>query len=549
MFSFERIKKVVLFVLVFFVMSIFVMNAQGKGQNRETTFCSVEFNSHYYPQKAQRQIDSLKVNIPKDQISNYQGYFDLIHAQLMSQTSGADSVLNYMESAISFFTLHKNDLWLARCYFHMGEIAEVSGMFEQAKINFYDVISLIGNQHSEVVGLAYLGVGRCKNALQEKVDDEFSIGISVLEKSNRLEYRLYAEVMKAYKKLKDKDTPTNLLPIAKVYDDLGLLKRVVSTYKLIASSYKAQQKYDSAHYYCDKAISVCEYYKIGNQFLPALYQFKGVLYYSQKYYTDAKVFLLKSLDLYNENNQQNRSVYALNYLHEISYLENDYEKAYEYLSKYQYLNEKEASSEKVNQAKVLEINNKVSLLRRRLAKLKADRRASELFFYLIIIFITAVLGVVILYFINYQKRKKKLIDELNKEFNNLLMGIGEKQLLEHRLSIQNQQKVQMAFEKNQIPESDLGHSFDSCYMETINMFTESFPSLTKTEVRYAVMLCLKLPVEIIAKIQNVQPSSIRKAKQRIRTKLDISDNLDQYLQNYREKQISEVERRKNLPIN
>ncbi len=529
-------------------MGNFIMYAQGEEQNRETAFCTVEFNSHYYPQKAQRQIDSMEVVFSENQLLQYQGYFDLIHSQLLSQRFCSDSILHYLESAISFFTIQENNVWLGKCYFHLGEIAEMSGMFEQAKIDYYETISLFGNKNNEVVGLAYLGIGRCKKGLQEEIGNELQIGISILEKSNSIEYRLYAEIMKAYKDLKQEDTPSKLLPIANVYDNLDLKERVVTTYKLIASSFKVQQKYDSAHYYCDKAISVCEYNKMGNQFLPALYQFKGVLYYKQHCYTDAKVFLLRSLELYKENNQERRSVYALDYLHDLSYQEKDYEKAYDYLNQYLHLKEQESSEEKIKQARVLEINNKVSLLKGQVATLRSEKKANALVFYLVIVFVLFILGGVILYFLNYQKRKKKMIDELNKEFHNLLMGIGEKQLLEHRLSTQNQHTVQKAFEKNQIQDSDLGHSFDSCYMETINMFTESFPSLTKTEVRYAVMLCLKLPVDIIAKVQNVQPSSIRKAKQRIRTKLDISNNLEQYLQNYREKQISEVEKRKNVMI-
>ncbi len=344
--------------------------------------------------------------------------------------------------------------------------------------------------------------------------------------------------MNAYCHIEDKSVPNILMRIANQYENLGLEERVVSIYKLIASSYKASQNYDSAHFYCDKSIFICKNYNVASEMLPALYQLKGVLYYNGGNYEDAKTFFLRSLKLYNETNQQGRSIYALDYLHDIFVKENNYVKAYFYLKKYQYLIKKKSSEEKINLAKVLEINNKVVLLHEQLAKLKAN----ELFFYLVILFFVVIIVGFIVYFRHYQKRKKQMVDGLNKEFHNLLMGIGEKQLLENRLTLHNHKKVEIEFEKNQILDGNLGQSFDNCYMETINMFKESFPTLTKTEVRYAVMLCLKLPVEIIAKVQNVQPSSIRKAKQRIRTKLEVSDNLEQYLQDYREKQISNISR-------
>ncbi len=543
MFNFLALNKIFLYLWSLITL-IFVfsrsLNAQDEIDIIDSAFQEIEFDAKYYPKIVKNQLDSLILSIPEDKYLNYRGYVDLINAITLDKDMESDSALHYLESALSFFTFNENKVWLGKCYLHLGELEELSGLYEQAKINFYEVISLYGENKSDDVGLAYLGLGRCKKVLHEDLEDELQMGISILENSDKIEYSLYAQLMSAFFNLQDVETTGKLKFIAKEYQGLNLQNRVVTIYKLIASSFQGQQNYDSAHYYCDKAISLCQESFVADEMIPALYQFKGFLFYNQKMYEKAKLYLLESLGLYDSYNQTSRSKYALNILHQISHKEGDFKTAYKYLIRYQRIVEEQSSEEKIKLAKIMEINNKVDLLKSQLARLKVEKKASVFVLYLIIVIAIVILGSVGVYFYNYQKQKLQTIKELNKEFNNLLIGIGEKQLLEHRLGQKSRKKVAQVFEKSQTPDGDIGQSFDHCYMETINMFTNNFPQLTKTEVRYAVMLCLKLPAEVIAKVQNVQPSSIRKAKQRIRTKLEIADNLEQYLQEFREKQMSNL---------
>ena len=70
----------------------------------------------------------------------------------------------------------------------------------------------------------------------------------------------------------------------------------------------------------------------------------------------------------------------------------------------------------------------------------------------------------------YQKNKKAKIEELNKEFHNILIGIGEKRLLEHRLKdkLKANDLINMDIKTDTINGvSEMADSFDSCYMETI----------------------------------------------------------------------------------
>lgn len=431
----------------------------------------------------------------------------------------------------------------------MGNIAESSGLYEQAKINFYEAIRLGDVNDKITIGAAYIGIGRCKRALEESFTEESAMGISLLSEVSQVEVRLYADFMKQYFRLKEKDASVKLSSIAKEYVERKLYDRAVSAYKVLASSYHGRLQYDSAHFYCDRAIEISESNNVGKLILPAMYQFKGMLYFKQNKLNTADAYFRKSLTLYRSNHQPNRMSYVYNYLHQIDKARGDYLKAYEDLEAYIELVEKTSSAEKVRLAKVLEINNKVELMKSQLVQLKVEKKASEFMLYLVLIITVVLLSGVGVYVYMYQKSKKAKIDELNKEFHNLLIGIGEKQLLQHRLSSTNKNRVvgsggselfrDMDGYKN-LDNTGLSDNFDSCYLETINLFTEAFPQLTKTEIRYAVMICLRLPMEIIAKVQSVQPASVRKAKQRIRAKLNVVDSLEDYLQEFREKQISNL---------
>ncbi len=506
-------------------------------------FSELEFNSAYRQEQVASELDSIRNSVSEDFYNKKSGYFDFIHAQLLFYNLELDSSLIYLEKTLSYFTLYENDKWLSKCQLLLGRVAEVSGLMEQAKINYYESIKLSENQHNVDLGFAYVGLARCKRALKENCKEELNMGVKYLTESDHIEAKLFGEFMDQLFDLDSNNAPERLNEIAQKYLQHNMYERVVNVYKVIASSYHAQLNFDSAHMYCDKAIDLCEKKNVGKVIIPALYQFKGVLYYKQKQYNVAEVYFKQSLGLYKSHNQTNRMLYTYNYMHKIDLAKEHYLKAYEDLKEYLSILQETTSDEKMRYAKVLEVNNKVELMKSQLEQLKIKKKASEFMLYLVLVITIALLCGVAVYVYLYQKNKKAKIEELNKEFHNLLIGIGEKQLLEHRLShsVKKNRKIEEELENSFSNENgDIGDSFDSCYMETINLFTDSFPQLTKTEVRYAVMICLKLPIEVIAKVQNVQPGSIRKAKQRIRTKLNVSDNLESYLQEYREKKISSI---------
>lgn len=538
--------RLVTFLLVGILFCLHPICAQViADDNMDKIFSSIDFKIVYYPNEAHEELDSLKRSFGITDRKNYQGYLDYISAQLLFSSLDVDSSLVKIELAISFFTRLENKRWLTKSQFFLGRIAETSGLMEQAKINYYKAISLASNNENREKGFSYLGIARCKRELEEPFEEEFRSGILLLGKSKKEEIRLYARFMSQLFDLSSSESPSVLNTVAFRYLRLGLFEYAVNVYKVIANSFNAQEQYDSAHYYCDKAMDICESHEVGKLIIPALYQSKGFLYYKQKNYGVAETYFRRSLDLYKTNNQSSRMLYTYKYLHKIDVAKGNYSKSYDDLNEYLKLTLETSSIEKVRLAKVLEINNKVDLMKSQLVQLKIEKKASEFMLYLVVVITIVIIGGLGIYIYLYQKHRKAKIEEINKEFHNLLIGIGEKKLLEHRLNKGVKRK-----DDDEIPlqtlssllveEGDLGDSFDNCYMETINLFTDAFPQLTKTEIRYSVMICLKLPMEIIAKVQNVQISSIRKAKQRIRIKLKVSDNLEVFLQEVREKQISDL---------
>ncbi len=541
----NRIRIILIGIFLLSNSTFFLVYSQDSNRKLDIDekFSDLEFNSAYHQEQVASELDSIQNSVSEDFYNKNSGYFDFIHAQLLFYNLELDSSLVYLEKTLSYFTLYENDKWLSKCQLLLGMVAEVSGFMEQAKINYYESIKLSENQNNVDLGLAYVGLARCKRALRENYKEELNLGVKYLTESDHIEARLFGEFMDQLFDLDSKNAPDKLNEIAQKYLQHNMYERVVNVYKVIASSYHAQLNFDSAHMYIDKAIDLCEEKNVGKVIIPALYQFKGLLYYKQKQYNVAEVYFIQSLDLYKSHNQTKRMLYTYSYMHKIDVAKEHYLKAYEDLKEYLSILQETTSDEKMRYAKVLEVNNKVELMKSQMEQLKIKKKASEFMLYLVLVITIALLCGVAVYVYLYQKNKKAKIEELNKEFHNLLIGIGEKQLLEHRLSrsVKKNRKIEEELENSFSNENgDIGDSFDSCYMETINLFTDSFPQLTKTEVRYAVMICLKLPIEVIAKVQNVQPGSIRKAKQRIRTKLSVSDNLESYLQEYREKKISSI---------
>ncbi|MCH2225067.1 MAG: LuxR C-terminal-related transcriptional regulator, partial [Crocinitomicaceae bacterium] len=56
--------------------------------------------------------------------------------------------------------------------------------------------------------------------------------------------------------------------------------------------------------------------------------------------------------------------------------------------------------------------------------------------------------------------------------------------------------------------------------------TSKFPNLTTSELQLIIYLRLGLPTKEIAQIKNVEPSSVRIFKHRLKTKLGISKEVD-----------------------
>ncbi|MBD3637463.1 MAG: tetratricopeptide repeat protein [Crocinitomicaceae bacterium] len=78
---------------------------------------------------------------------------------------------------------------------------------------------------------------------------------------------------------------------------------------------------------------------------------------------------------------------------------------------------------------------------------------------------------------------------------------------------------------------ELELKIDQAHQEFILRLTDQFPKLTKTEQRLSSLIMLELSTKDISVIMNINPESVKKARNRLRKKLgiDASDNLVEFL--------------------
>ncbi|WP_289053269.1 helix-turn-helix transcriptional regulator [Carboxylicivirga marina] len=135
------------------------------------------------------------------------------------------------------------------------------------------------------------------------------------------------------------------------------------------------------------------------------------------------------------------------------------------------------------------------------------------------------ISLVAYYIINRNKKRQLKIKAKNKDLHNLVVGINEKLRMQKRIGIEHDSISN--HKKNKLT---LSENFDLCYQESYQAILNEYPQLTKADARYALMFALGMSTEAICQIQSVQSSTVRKAKSRVREKLNLSK--DSKLEDY-----------------
>jgi tetratricopeptide (TPR) repeat protein len=331
--------------------------------------------------------------------------------------------------------------------------------------------------------------------------------------------------MNCISKLNDPQTPERLKVIAQEYAQLGLNNKEGGIYKTLAKLFLYSNHLDSAGFYIDKSLQHLSNDFPGASLIPASTHFKGMVYFHKKDYKNAQLYFNNALQLYDQFGQKGHKYHALKFLHRIDMINGDYKAAYNHISKENKNYNETRNREKQRMAKVAETTLHIGLMKEELVKIKYSKHINTLVFSCIVLFV--IMTSVFMYFRHRIKQRK--LKEKQRIMTSLLSGLGEKRHLLNRLELA--ENISNVTPTQSIKTTD---NFDQCFTETILHFQQKFDKLSSLEVRYAVMIGMGMPNTIIAEINNVQAPSIRKVKQRIRSKICMNTdcNLEQYFSQY-----------------
>jgi len=500
-----------------------------KNPSSDLVLHQIEEQIYYYPHLIKNQIDSLETLLSTDDSHPHVGQMAYLCGFMAYHKGEMDSALVYLEKALITWTQQEEFLGQAKCHLLLGWIAEGAGFWEQAKGDYCKTIQLTQAANCKETGLAYLGVARCKQILKEPVQNEFEKGISCLRATGKKEFALYADFSSFMFGDKNDETANHLKSVADKYMNLRLGNNAASVYKLLARYLMNQGQLDSSKVFLDKAIDVYDESYAQVSLMPGLKQFKGVLFFREQDYEQSRQSLLESIEWYDKLGKEGQKYYAYKYLYRIDTLHGNYQRAIYYQTRAFDSFKTARFKEKQLMAKVAEVDVKVLLMWQTIDRLEYTNKMNSIL-YCSAFVLTLLLLLIIFQLIRGRYRNEQRREqERTRQFQNLLVGLGEKRLFQQRIAESSD-----VISSGPVLSASLSDDFSTCYIETIQGFGRNFSQLSDTEIRYAVMFALNLSGDVITEIQNVQRTAIRKVKQRIRQKLELDNDrsLELYFQQF-----------------
>lgn len=473
---------------------------------------TIENLMHYYPSLAENKLDSLtSISAIHCQLD-----VDYIKSFLLYRKGNIDSSLVAVEACLKGYVINNNMEGQAKCKLLLGWISESIGQYEQAKINFYSSLNTSPKKSIQTVHSIH-GIARCKFYLNESIDDELKQVDKILIDINNKEYNLYSKFLSTIlnNNFQEKDIQ-DLLSLSIEFQELGLESNAANIIKSVALKYSDYNKLDSAIISINKGIALNTSNPYGFSILPALYQIKGSVYYKKNELDSASHYLNKALQLYDAHSLHDRKYYSYTLLRKIAFDKKEYIKAYDLLDKALQSEKKSKSITKARIAKLIEISSGINILSTNLEKLKFQQKTTVL-----LVFI-GLLGTAFAFYIvtKNNREKTRKANNKNKELHSLVIALNEKVLLQKRygrtFDATNQSSKTLT----------LAEKFDKCYNETLKSMSDEYSSLSNTECRYALLFGMDFGDDAICSIQSVQKATVRKARQRIRTKLSLAADIN-----------------------
>jgi DNA-binding CsgD family transcriptional regulator len=420
-------------------------------------------------------------------------------------------------------------------------------------------------QNSKWIASYYIKVGRYQEAIDYKKQ---GIGISkdtltILKLYNDIGFIYYQDnqldsAIHYYKKIVEYDVDTERFSgiIGLAMGNIGAVYMFKKDYKTALRYLKIDAELNwnrdlTSYYNALNSQSECYYfledYKSSIKTLDGLKKFKS---------NDLKKIgshsVLKTYKLYMDSYAKlNQSALSLEYMNKYFNLKDSIS-----LDKLTY----ESLYKEVFNYKLSNIQKDLEVSNTKIELIEAKKQRVNFSTYLLIIFILLILVIIIAYF-NRQRRNSQIqrlntelmvleIANKKKDLNNVASNLSfiRKFIDEALEKIKNIQKatpenikseiISLSHEFKRFKNSDenlavLQTDFEKTNSQFFSELEKQFPELTQNERELCGMLLLKLSTKDIASFRNVTPNAVKKARQRLRKKLPLSEkeSITKFLEN------------------
>ena len=509
------------FILIGVIVFIFITFPSFGIVSYESSLKNIEEKIYYYPSQAEKMLDSLLLQHSLGNEKKYNGELSFLKGFMEWHKGNMDNSINFLDSALISFIKQGNITGQANCYLLMGWISQYDNYLEQAKIYFYKTINILNNEPLANVGIAYINISLCKKQLKEPYKEDLNRGIKYLEHTGNIEFQLYGQYKRLEDNIKEPGSISLLNNIAEQYINIGINNGASSVYKSIAMYYY-RIKPDSALIYLNKAIKIYDNKYPQASLMPSMHQLKGIVYRLQNDFKAARKEFMQSIDFYKKHDQLISSYYVYHSLYLLDKNEKNYESSLKNLVLADKYKEQYNIKQKQRMAKGLEISSHVSLLKDQIVK---SKRQNQLLLFLLVMF-CAVGAIVFLTVTLRIREKRNKIDKLKAEFH--LAIVSYQDGLKTIKLIKEKEANQEEF----ISQYSSGKRLKEIYPGLYSLVCITFPTLRDSAWDYALMFAIGLPEEDICRFKNIQRSSIRKTKQRIRQELNLSkdEDINKYFQ-------------------
>ncbi len=414
------------------------------------------------------------------------------------------------------------------------------------------------------LGIAYFNLKEYQKAI-----DYFRTAATYANDENQVGM-IYINIASGFNKLNNTDSAIANYKVS-LARFLKINRNIDAAYTGLSQAFLNANKFDSALYYCNKWYALLEKSKNKRNHFSVYFQF-GKIYQLSGDVAKAENFFLKTIEFYSDERKYDSKIRdAYFYLAEINVKKGDYKLAYAYQKEYQIYSD--SISARINSSKLnelLELNEfekkeiELTLANKENERMKWQNRA------LIFIIIAGIALVAYIIFVIVRKFKQyKLTEELSKQiilqstdalkqnFDSLSKEYNQKKqdLVSYSLQLIHKKELLMAIgqelrnyknlteteRENSITnlissiKASLGNDkdwdnfrnyFESIHQSFFARLNRQYPKLTTTDNRIAALIILGLDNKQAAAILDVEPDSIKIAKNRLKKKLELNADED-----------------------